>query len=276
MSAIPPHAETAPPTDPSPTTGTPPTPAHPRWRWGRRFLLLYILLLHALCVAVLWEPFLAVRVWAFLRNTPEERPDYRGMVAAHVVITRSLPAHATVFLGDSRMRDLDAAAVCDGPVYNLSIGGDTAHGLRSRLTQYSRLDTTRMVIVGVGVNDLSHVTDDEAVEEYHRLLDDLASRHPPRIVVCGVLPVDEPHYTQANSAWLRGLRVSNARIAGFNQRLRSLCEGRSGVVFVDSAGPLLDDTGNLKSCYTADGLHLNASGSAVWAAELKKLFTAIP
>ncbi len=246
-----------------------------RSRWRRWGLIGYVTAVHLAVVAMICDPMIVVRVEAFLQNTPEKRPDYRGMVAGHFTITRSMPDGATVFLGDSRMRDLNLSSV-GVSVYNLSIGGDTTRGLRSRLAEYARLDTSRLVVLAMGVNDLSHFTDAESIAFYEEILDQLAACGVRRVAVCAVLPVNDDRYQQANSAWARGLRTTRDRIAGYNRQLQAACERRTGVTYLDTAGPLTDPQGNLKAEFTTDGLHLSNAGSDVWVVELRRAINAIP
>jgi lysophospholipase L1-like esterase len=183
-----------------------------------------------------------------------------------------------VFVGDSRMRALDAAAAVGGAdkdrVYNLSIGGDTTTGLLYRLPRYNRLDRCRLLVLGVGVNDLSHYDDATILHNYGEILSRLRAAGVRRVAVTAVLPIDEGTYQQANSAWFRGQRTTNARIAAFNRKLRELCEGQPGVRFVDTTADLSDPSGNLRPGFSDDGLHLNDAGNRAWEAALRRALPA--
>jgi lysophospholipase L1-like esterase len=238
--------------------------------WCRRLWILYLVILHTGLACVLWEPSVIARIEKFVRKSPEHQPEYRGMVTAHVTLASSLPEGSVVFLGDSRMRDLDAAAVASGPVYNFSIGGDTTRGLGARLPRYHRLDRCRLVVLGMGVNDLSHFSDEESLQQYEEVLRCLKDCGVRRVAVCSVLPVDEETYSQANAAWLSGHRVTNGRVVTYNGKLRALCDRHPFARFVDTTGEMTDDAGNLRPGFSADGLHLTGSGSRAWEAALKR------
>lgn len=247
-----------------------PTGQRRRYRtFARVCLAVYILCLHGLTVAIIWDPASVQRVKKFLFQTQESQGEYRGIVIAHSDATKSMPDGTVVFLGDSRMRDLDVTAVADRPAMNLSIGGDTTEGLLYRIPRYHRLDRCRLVILGVGVNDLSHFSDDEIHHNYVGVLTSLKDLGVRRILVCSILPVAAT-YHQANSAWLRGHRTSNPRIAAVNEQLRALCTHHLGAEFVDTTADVVDQSGNLRPDFSLDGLHLNEAGSRAWADALRR------
>ena len=253
------------------TRSTDPAPTRFRSRVpGRRSFLVYLVLVHALVAWLLLDRNGVSRLEKFVRKSPVHQPEYQGMVTAHVVLTGSLPHRAVVFLGDSRMRDLDVSTVVSGPVYNLSIGGDTTRGLRFRLPRYHRLDQCGLVVLGVGVNDLAHFSDEESLHEYEAILCCLRDSGVRRVAVCSVLPIDETTYEQANAAWLRGHRTTNARIVAYNGKLRDLCERYPFARFADVTAEMSDASGNLRPGLSSDGLHLAGQGNQVWGAALKR------
>jgi lysophospholipase L1-like esterase len=230
----------------------------------------YLIGLHALLAGIIWAPEQVERLRKFWFRSPDQDGEYRGMVSAQVRATRLMPDGAAVFLGDSRLRDLDVTAVTDGPVLNLSIGGDTTRGLLGRLPRYARLDRCRVVVVAVGVNDPAHFDDDEIASNYDQILGYLHQTGVRRVVVCSVIPVDETKHRQATSARVRGLRVDNRRVAGLDDRLRELCSRYPGVRFAATPAGLIGPDGNLRPECSDDGLHFTAEGNRVWAAALRR------
>jgi len=245
-------------------------------RSTRRLFVVYFVLVHIVVFVVLWQPGIVSRIEKFVRKTPASQPEYRGMMTAHSVVLQSMPKESTVYLGDSRLRDMDVTSISEGPVYNLSIGGDTTRGLQTRLKHYQHLDRCRLVVVGVGVNDLSHFSDEESLQAYEWILCYMKDVGVRSVVVCSVLPVDEATYQQANSAWIRGHRTTNARIATYNEGLRSLCSRFTFVSFVDSTADVADESGNLRQGFSTDGLHLSESGNRAWAASLERSIKRLP
>lgn len=247
-------------------------PGHAHSAWTKRiriFVVLYVLAIHILVVGIVSDPSIISRAQKFIWKTPVVQPEYQGMVSAQAVASRSLTDGSVVVLGDSRMRDLDCAAIVEGPVYNFSIGGDTTRGLQSRIRHYDNLNKCRFVVIGVGVNDLSHFDDNTSLRYYEGVISILREKGALRLIVCSILPVDESVYRQANAAWFRGYRVTNARIRSYNIKLRALCEQFGSIRFVDVTGMLADEAGNLKAGCSSDGLHLTDLGNRTWAAALK-------
>jgi lysophospholipase L1-like esterase len=166
------------------------------------------------------------------------------------------------------MRDLPLRDVVASPALNFSIGGDTTKGLLGRVPRYSRLGAARRIVVGIGINDLSHSDDDVLLGHYRALVAYLAALGP-KVTITAILPINEETYRQANATLLSGQKVTNGRIAAVNQAIRELCAGRPNVEFVDVNGAVAPG-GNLLGEYTDDGLHLNRLGTSVWAAALRE------
>lgn len=241
-----------------------------RLRGLRILVILYVTTLQALPIVLLVEPDALLRARKFWLHDPSLSPRYQGMVRAHTAICAGMPERSVVFLGDSRVLDLPVGETVDAPAINLGIGGDTIRGLRSRVDRYPRLATARRLVVGVGVNDLSHFPDDVVIGEYRQLLARLTAAGP-KITAVAIYPIDERRYTQANSALATGQRVSNARIRAVNERIREECR-LLGVDFVDANEALAGEDGNLRPELSDDGYHLNVAGARVWGTALRPRF----
>lgn len=238
-------------------------------RWLKRLGWAYLAGLHALVVTLLIYPGAVERIVRYWKHDPSITDAYQGMVKAQTVVCAGMPDRSIVFLGDSRMRDLPIREVARDPAINLSIGGDTCKGLVSRLPRYPRLETARRIVVAVGVNDLSHFSDEEVLNNYRALLQSLVSRNPT-ITITAIFPIDEATYEQANATYLSGQKVTNARIDRVNRSIAELCRQYSGVDFVDANAELAGANGNLREEYSDSGLHLTEAGNKAWAAALKK------
>jgi lysophospholipase L1-like esterase len=228
----------------------------------------YLAVLHVMVILLAVYPSGMQRLHRYLVNDPSVTEGYQGMVSAQEVVCAGLPDHAVVFLGDSRMCDLPVRVAVDDPAINLSIAGDTVKGLLGRIGRYRRLEAARQIVLGVGVNDLSHFSDDTLLANYRTLLQEISERGP-KIIVVAIFPVNENKYEQANATYLSGQKVTNARIAGVNGAIRELCLQFSNVQFVDVNAALTSSDGNLRDEYSADGLHLTNEGSTAWAAALR-------
>lgn len=241
------------------------------WVRKKRILVLYLLFLHGLIVLFIWEPLVIFRTKKFIRQTPSEMPEYRGHIVSHTTVIRSLPRDSVVFLGDSRMTSLDLTDMLDKTIVNFSIRGDTIPGLRTRIRYYKKLKDSHCVVIGVGVNDLSHNVDQDIISNFRDLLRDLKNQECRRIVVCAIFPIREELYEQALSARVRGLSTTNERIRHINAEWKAICNQISNVMFIDATTPLTDPTGNLKSDLSSDGLHLNDFGDTIYAESLRQI-----
>lgn len=111
------------------------------------------------------------------------------------------------------------------------------HRRRYNPTLYSRLPVlrsvsrSRLVVIGVGVNDLKYRTIGEIAAGYERLLDRLTS--VPDVFVVSVLPVDESDPAARERRYLR-----NSNIAALNQMIRKVCEEQAHCHFIDAAPTL--------------------------------------
>lgn len=237
--------------------------------------LIYFISLHALMAWLLLDPNGVSRLEELLPNTSAYQREYRGMVAAHTVLTRSLPTGAVVFLGDSRMGGLDVSAIIDGPVYNLSISGDTTGGLRVRLPQYHHLDKCKLVVLGTGVNDLMQSSDEESLHEYEGILKFLEDSAVRRVVVCSVLPIDETNFKEAYASRSHRHELTNARITAYNGGLKDLCARYAFVRFSSANAEFSEPSDHLRAYLSADGLHLSDEGNRVWVASLRRSLPAI-
>jgi lysophospholipase L1-like esterase len=237
-------------------------------RWRRYLGWSYLLLVHVIVVVLIIDPTAMQRLKRYLCHDPSVAADYQGMVGAQTVVCAGMPDGAVIFLGDSRMRDLPVREVVDKPAINLSIGGDTTKGLLGRLGRYPRLESARVIVVGIGVNDLSHFDNNVVLENFARLLRNLNALGP-RIVVSAILHLNEEKYGQSNATYLTGQKVANARIDAVNRAIHDMSRQYSNSEFVDVNSALTSENGNLRDEFSADGIHLTAAGNTAWAVALK-------
>ncbi len=225
-----------------------------------KFLLAYALVLHLvllLLVLRIAQPQLGI--WGPAGSLSQAEIHYRNMVDYHQRSDAALPPGRVLFLGDSLTQGLPVTAVTEHGV-NYGIGSDDSVGLLRRLDNYDSLNSARGAVVAMGSNDLNRADNDEFLDNYRAVLNALPEDVP--VLCSAILPIDEP----VRSNWLRR---SNERIQRVNELLRTTCEQR-GHVFVDATSTLADDAGNLDAAYhIGDGLHLNATGNALWIAELQ-------
>jgi hypothetical protein len=165
------------------------------------------------------------------------------------------PRSADVFFGDSivfqmRVNDIDDKAE------NLGIPGDTVEGATHRLPQYD-FSTARCLVFSVGVNNWYQDGFKDFGAKYSAMLDQSPKGVP--IVAMAITPLNpEKNGAIDPSKLLAAIRSANGEI-------RAACRRHVGCEFWDMKGSLADKTGRLLGPYDAgDGIHMSASGSAVW------------
>ena len=143
-------------------------------------------------------------------------------------------------------------------VANRGVAGDTIAGARARLAPTKSL-RAKTIVVMLGINDLlSGRSVAACVDDYRRLLADLAAfEPPPRIVVQSVLPVGAQ------------ISLSNQPIRELNEQLRALCVAPR-CEFLDVFSALVGPDGALPASRSGDGVHLDGDGYVQWAASLRR------
>ena len=188
----------------------------------------------------------------------------------------------TVFLGDSRtdglrlysgIRGADFLAYKSLMIFHV-VGNDVVdvravpkNGVGDKKTVLEWLEEKQYgkVYLMFGVNELGYGDDAAFADAFARTVDEIRARQPEAVLYIQSLPPIEPEKArQTNPAdWL-----SNENVARYNELLRQLCAGK-GVVYVDVAAALADDTGSLPPEGTTDGIHFTRSWYEKWYSYLK-------
>ncbi len=164
-----------------------------------------------------------------------------------------------VFLGDSQIEQCEWRELLKGhttsPIINRGITGDQVEGVAGRLPEIVRHNPSK-IFVCVGINDLIFDKSFHDIElKYHEIVRTLRNANrSAQIVVVSVLPINNE---------IRNISVTNDQIAELNIRLQQVARSFA-VPYLDLYTQLLDKKGNLSQLFTADGIHLNADGYAVW------------
>jgi lysophospholipase L1-like esterase len=156
---------------------------------------------------------------------------------------------AVVVLGDSIVEASTLPrSICGHPIVNAGIGGtSTESGLVEMLKQALGDKRAALVVVALGSNDAAIP---ESVERYganyRSMLSDLLALTPRRAIMA--IPPPEPGLEQA-------AKVSIAAIDSYNAALPDIAQEARATFIALPAMP---------AAHTLDGLHLDASGYAVW------------
>ena len=179
---------------------------------------------------------------------------------------RSLPKQngKIVMLGNSLTNNAPWAELFPlGYIINRGISGDVVDGVHQRLDNFEGTKPDKFFLM-TGTNDF--VNDPEVTAltvwtRYEALIKDIREQFPRTMLyVQGILPMNP------KSAYYAGFNEKAAEV----NKLLAAGEERYQYVYLDIPALLSDNNGDLKSEYTADGIHLTATGYFVWAAELAK------
>jgi len=218
---------------------------------------LWIVVVHALLVfALLKTNFVPLARKTLGIDPPEER----SVAQYHTMLgwferDRRVPKNAVVLLGDSLLQDLHSAHL-GREVHSFALGGTTASVLLEVVSGLSCLERAKVVVLGVGANDLKYRSPAQILAAYSVLL----SAFPPELdlVVVPVLPVDE----RAPDVIARPY-LSNRRLGELDHLLSACALARSRTRRVD-VRELLAPDGSLRSdLHSGDGWHLSDEGDAL-------------
>lgn len=183
-----------------------------------------------------------------------------------VSLFRSMPADSgkIIMLGNSLNNNaLWTELFPMGYIINRGISGDVVEGVDQRLDEVTRHKPRKIYLI-TATNDFINDSDVTALEvwkRYEKLIQDIISQMPKTsLYVQSTLPLNP------KSKFYPGF---NERAAELNKLLSGAAE-RYGYFYLDIASLLSDENGDLRDEYTFDGIHLNATGYFVWAAELAK------
>lgn len=175
-----------------------------------------------------------------------------------------------ILVGDSITEGFDVSKwFPDRRILNRGIGADVIgnslpaedkRGVLKRLDESFFDLAARDAFVMIGINDLGAGHTPDQVEAGYRTLLDRVKRVSPRlrVHVQSILPTRDEYAKH------------NANVVDCNKRLRKLAE-EFGYEYLDLHSLMTDDKGDLRRELTADGLHINAAGYAIWRTEIDKV-----
>ncbi len=141
-------------------------------------------------------------------------------------------------------------------VINRGIGGDTTEGILGRI-EFLKTCNPDAVFLLIGTNDLSKgKTPDEILINYKKIVSRIRKYNPELdLFIQSVLPINEKYF-------LLPPKYDNKKIKLLNRMIKKL-EGDK-VTYINLFDNFLDSSGNLKSEYSNDGLHLSGTGYQRW------------
>ncbi|WP_353572718.1 GDSL-type esterase/lipase family protein [Candidatus Albibeggiatoa sp. nov. BB20] len=221
--------------------------------------VIYTICIHIVLVSVLVKPDLVHTATYKLGIYPAPL-HYERLLAGHLLKNSRIQDGDIVFLGDSIMEKTDISQITSKG-HNLGISMDWTGGLSDRIPLYRTLDRASLLMVHIGVNDLSlrkgGVTD--CFSRYEKMLDLLPKNIP--VVLNSVLPLGE---AKEHS------QVDNEKIERFNQLIKQYADNRANYYYLDIARHMKNKNGALKDeYYIHDYIHLNQQGYVAFIQAIK-------
>jgi len=190
-------------------------------------------------------------------------------VKNYQILNRTAKKGAILFTGSSLMElfpvcELARSRGIDAVIYNRGIGGTTTDDfLREIGTVLLDLEPAR-VFLNIGTNDMTDRVYgegwmDHLEENYGQILRTVKARLPETEIFCMAYYPTNRHLPDQNE-WTRAMLKDRTRenIAECNRRVKNLAE-KYGYHYIDANKGLADETGEQKTEFAIDGVHMYAS-----------------
>lgn len=221
---------------------------------------LYLILIHLFIAIILVKTDIVIRIKAKLGIEvikEEITPQYYKNLAFHKRVDKNVADGSVIFIGDSLVRGLAVSAIYPQSV-NYGIGFDTTLGVLSRINEYKSIKKAKVVVLAIGINDLSRRSNREIIQNYRKIIAILEDK---RIIISSIFPVAEVESRRIGQ---------NNRIININKGLKKISQELSNVLFLDMKPHFSDNNNQLRSeLHIGDGVHLNKEGNARWINQLQ-------
>lgn len=167
-----------------------------------------------------------------------------------------------IFLGDSLTEGCEWAELLENPnVLNRGIAGDQTEGILKRLNLVLALQPQKLFLM-IGVNDLLFHPPTKIVENYRQIVEQIQAESPStQLFLQSCLPINNE---------VRTITLKNTDLQFINQGIEKIASELK-IPFINLYPKFTDHRGNLNTDYTADGIHLNGQGYAVWRDNISHL-----
>jgi len=232
-------------------------------------MVVYLLILHALVAVVLTQPDLVPRIGglrALIHPKPPEEEWFIPIVReVHRQMDPSVPAGATLFLGDSITMCLSTAAVTAHGV-NYGIGWQRSDQLLESMDIYHSLERAARVVVTIGTNDLLQGRATGIESRYRAILAKIPAR--TEVVLSSIPPL-------ANTAF-PGRQIDPGQVHEVVASAKTVCAADRRCRFVDAYQALTAQGRPLPGVLLADAIHLSPKGYGLWIDALAGVLASSP
>ncbi|MFI3254235.1 MAG: GDSL-type esterase/lipase family protein [Eubacteriales bacterium] len=178
-------------------------------------------------------------------------------------------------IGDSRSQGLMAFGDLGGgsnftglglSVYNLwDKAYVSVNGVDTTVLKALEKGSYSKVYISLGINSVGYPSVERFYSNYSNFIDEIRARQPEAVIyVQSIIPLNEPILRSRGSASY----FNNGIVTTYNTYIQKLAQEKN-LYYLDLYNYFLDETGQLPSEASSDGIHLSAAYTKKWAEYLK-------
>ena len=192
--------------------------------------------------------------------SPEEVPFISMMRGVHAWMDESVPAGATIFIGDSITMALATAAVAPYSV-NYGISWQRSDQLIKSMDIYESILRSSRVFVMVGTNDVLEGREVGIQSRYQAILAKIPAN--VEVVMSSIPPVGD--------VVINGRKIDEKNVRAVVAFAKTVCEANERCRFVNTYEALSTDGKPTQGVLLPDQIHLSTKGYQLWIEALRRV-----
>ncbi len=192
--------------------------------------------------------------------SPEEVPFISMMRGVHAWMDESVPAGATIFIGDSITMALATAAVAPYSV-NYGISWQRSDQLIKSMDIYESILRSSRVFVMVGTNDVLEGREVGIQSRYQAILAKIPAN--VEVVMSSIPPVGD--------VVINGRKIDEKNVRAVVAFAKTVCEADKRCRFVNTYEALSTDGKPTQGVLLPDQIHLSTKGYQLWIEALRRV-----
>ena len=192
--------------------------------------------------------------------SPEEVPFISMMRGVHAWMDESVPAGATIFIGDSITMALATAAVAPYSV-NYGISWQRSDQLIQSMDIYKSMARSSRVFVMVGTNDVLEGREVGIQSRYQAILAKIPAN--VEVVMSSIPPVGD--------VVINGRKIDEKNVRAVVAFAKTVCEADKRCRFVNTYEALSTDGKPTQGVLLPDQIHLSTKGYQLWIEALRRV-----
>lgn len=190
----------------------------------------------------------------------EEVPFIPMMRGVHAWMDESVPAGATIFIGDSITMALATAAVSPNSV-NYGISWQRSDQLIQSMDIYKSMARASRVFVMVGTNDVLEGREADIQSRYQTILAKIPANI--EVVMSSIPPV--------GNIVINGRKIDEKDVRNVVSSAKTVCEADKRCRFVNTYDALSTDGNPTQGVLLPDQIHLSTKGYQLWIEALRRV-----